>query len=86
MFTTILSTKYTLGKKFDDEKPWESSLLPSVSSDPGLVKSSTWKSGTIISLGKTRSDKNKTKVKYFGSKKPCNAFLIICSQQKFIGT
>ena len=85
MFTTILSTKYTLGKKFDDEKPWESSLL-SVFSDTGLVKSSTWESGTIISLGKTGGDKNKTKVKYFSSKKPCNAFLIICSQQKFIGT
>ena len=86
MFTIVLSTKYALGKDFDDEKPWESSLLLSVSSETGLVKSSTWESGTIISLGKTGGDKNKTKVKYFGSKKPSNAVLIIHSQQKFTRT
>lgn len=51
MFTTVLSTEYALGKDFDDEKPWESSLL-SMFSDTGLIKT-TWESGTIISLGKT---------------------------------
>ena len=86
MFTIVLNTKYALGKDFDDEKPWESSLLLSVSSETVLVKSSTWESGTIISLGKIGSDKNKTKVKYFGSKEPSNAVLIIHSQQKFTRT